>query len=93
MRRWTLLFAVVSMMLAAPATASAATRPLVTRRSGSPGERVRLPVKIRRKPYRRARRALKQGRKAFLRVKVIATDSSANRSRKYFRIRLVLSRP
>jgi hypothetical protein len=80
-------------LAAGGAKASTAAKPFVTRRSGGPGKRVRLPVKIGRKPYLRAKRALKQGRKAFLRVKVIATDSSANRSRKYFRIRLVLSRP
>lgn len=74
------------------AKASAVALP-VTRRSAAAGERVRLPIKIKRGPYRRAKRTLKRGGKVILRASVIATDSDGDSSQKSFRVRLVRPNP
>lgn len=71
--------------------ASAVKKPLVTRRSAAAGNQVRLLVKLRRAPFRRAGKALRAGRKVSARVRVAATDGSGNVSGKAFRI--VLTAP
>jgi hypothetical protein len=71
------------------ARASASAGLIGVSRSGKPGERTPLRLKLRRTAFTRARLALKRGLKVTARVAVTATDPSRNRSRKTLRVKLL----
>lgn len=72
------------------AAVSATAKPPVTRRSAAAGQRVRLAVKLRRRAFHRARRALARGGKVSVRIRVAAIDGSGNRANRDFRVALRL---